>query len=78
VAKRPELGEGVAPDVVGNILRVMNAKGLTRADLGTDIATQNHLGRVFCRQRRLSATVLAKVADVLDVSVASLTNSDPK
>ena len=64
--------ENRSPDIVANILHVMNRKGITRGDLIPVVASRSTLERLFCRKRDLDAVLLARIAEALGVSVAEI------
>jgi antitoxin component HigA of HigAB toxin-antitoxin module len=62
----------IYPDLVENITRVMNSRGITRDDLVPHVAPANILDKTLARKRYLDGWMLAKLADALDVTVEEL------
>ena len=64
--------ENRSPDIIANILQVMNRKGITRDDLVPVVASRSTLDRLFCRKRELDAVLLARISEALGISVAEI------
>ena len=60
------------PDLIANITRVMNSRGITRDDLVPHVAPANVLDKTLGRQRYLDGWMLARLADALGVTVEDL------
>jgi antitoxin component HigA of HigAB toxin-antitoxin module len=63
------------PDLIENITRVMAVQGVTCDDLVPHVAARNIIDKTFNRQRYLDGWMLAKLADVLGVTVEELRSS---
>ena len=60
------------PDLIENITRVMNSRGITRDDLVQNVAPANVIDKTLDRQRYLDGWMLAKLAGALGVTVDEL------
>jgi antitoxin component HigA of HigAB toxin-antitoxin module len=60
------------PDLIANITRVMDSRGITREDLIPRVAPANILDKTLARQRYLDGWMLARLADALGVTVEEL------
>jgi antitoxin component HigA of HigAB toxin-antitoxin module len=60
------------PDLIANITRVMDSRGITRDDLITTVAPANILDKTLSRQRYLDGYMLSRLADALGVTVEEL------
>jgi antitoxin component HigA of HigAB toxin-antitoxin module len=60
------------PDLIANITRVMDMRGITQDDLVPHVAPADVLDRTLRRQRYLDGYMLSRLADALGVSVEDL------
>ena len=60
------------PDLVANVTRVMNTRGITRDDLVPHVVSADVIDETLRRQRYLDGWMLARLADALGVSVEEL------
>jgi antitoxin component HigA of HigAB toxin-antitoxin module len=60
------------PDLIANITRVMNDRGITQDDLVPAVAPAHILDKTLRRQRYLDGWMLARLADALGVTVEEL------
>jgi antitoxin component HigA of HigAB toxin-antitoxin module len=60
------------PDLIANITRVMNDRGITAEDLVPVVAPANVLDKTLRRQRYLDGWMLSRLADALGVTVDEL------
>ena len=60
------------PDVVANVIRIMNAQGLTPDDLVSTVAPASILAKTLGRQRYLDGSMLARLATALGVTIEEL------
>jgi antitoxin component HigA of HigAB toxin-antitoxin module len=60
-------------DALSRILEALEAAGITRDDLvARKIGSRSKLTQTFCRRKALEPELLARIAQVLDKSVAEL------
>jgi antitoxin component HigA of HigAB toxin-antitoxin module len=62
----------IYPDLVENITRVMNIRGITRDDLALNVAPANVIEKTLDGKRYLDGWMLGKLADALGVTVDEL------
>jgi hypothetical protein len=61
------------PDLIANVTRIMDSRGITRDDLITKTAAPAHiLDKTLRRQRYVDGWMLARLADALGVTVDDL------
>jgi antitoxin component HigA of HigAB toxin-antitoxin module len=60
------------PDLIANITRVMDSRGITREDLIPTVAPAHILDKTMRRQRYLDGWMLARLAAALGVTVDEL------
>jgi len=60
------------PDLIANITRVMNDRGITADDLVQAVAPANVIDKTLRRQRYLDGWMLSRLADALGVTVDEL------
>jgi antitoxin component HigA of HigAB toxin-antitoxin module len=62
----------IYPDLIENITRVMDRRGITRNDLVLNVAPADVIDRTLDRKRYLDGWMLSKLADALGVTVDEL------